>query len=111
MTLGACGRRRTVRRFRVARDREVQAIDAMLEFNSMLLKMDVNDVHTHQAELKEQFVKLSTCVIQAHGAFVHTLERLACQSLRGQALRSACRVKGRVPLLNAPNRATCRDES
>ena len=83
MTLGACGRRRTVRRFHVARDREVQAIDAMLEFNSMLLEMDVNDIQAHQAELKEKFVKLSTCVLQAHGAFVHALERLARQAPRG----------------------------
>jgi len=69
----------------VARDQEIQAIDAMLEFNSMLLEMDVNDVQTHHAELKEKFVRLSTCVLQAHGAFVHALERLARQSPRGSA--------------------------
>jgi hypothetical protein len=85
ITPEACGWHRNVRRFGVARDREISAIEAMLEFNSMLLKMDVNDVQTHHAELKEKFVKLSTSVIQAHGAFVHALECLARQSTGGSA--------------------------
>ena len=85
ITPEACGRHRNVRRFRVARDREIQAIDAMLKFNRMLLKMDVNDLQTHHAELKEKFVKLSTCVIQAHGAFIHALDRLARQVTEGSA--------------------------
>lgn len=73
----SCARDCNARRYRLAHQRLIAALDAIIENGERLEQMSVDEIVAREAELMTEFHKLSTAYESAHESWVHALRRLA----------------------------------